>query len=58
MKFVHFLRDNGFENEPMFSALNKMFQLYGVDDYPAWNEPDLPPLDVQKEYLETLRKVI
>ncbi|MFA6597036.1 MAG: glycosyltransferase family A protein [Ignavibacteriaceae bacterium] len=54
LKLIHYLRDNGFPLQPMFASLDILLKEMKVEiDFQ--NEEEIPPFEVQKKYLETLR---
>ncbi|MBI9070892.1 MAG: hypothetical protein JEY94_04805 [Melioribacteraceae bacterium] len=55
LKFIHFLRDNGFPSVSMFDALDSMFQLNSTH-FKIERESKIPDKDIQLKYLEILRK--
>lgn len=56
LKFIHFLRDNGFPLVSMFEALDKMFELYGVEEKIERTE-EIPSKEIQLKYLSVLREI-
>lgn len=56
MKLIHYLRDNGYPDIPMFTALNRIFDL--VDQtFEKDDSKSLPSIEKQIEYLEQLREL-
>ncbi len=55
MKLIHYLRDNGYTEEPMFTSLNRIFDLYGINDFNKYILNDIPPVEKQIEYLDLMR---
>jgi hypothetical protein len=56
LKFIHYLRDNAYPNINMFDACDKLFELLKIGCKIERDE-SIPPLVVQKNYLELLRKI-
>lgn len=56
LKLIHFLRDNQFPNENMFTALNKLFTKMNLE-FNFTTEETIPALEVQIEYLKFLREL-
>ena len=56
LKLIHYLRDNQFPNENMFTALNKLFAKMNLE-FDFATEEIIPPLETQLEYLKFLRKL-
>jgi hypothetical protein len=55
LKLIHHLRDTVFPEINMFDALDKLFIMTGK--YPGIKRSDdIPPVNIQKEYLFYLRK--
>jgi len=55
MKLIHYLRDNKYPEDPMFTSLNKIFDLYGIADFNKYILNDIPSVEKQIEYLDLLR---
>ncbi|NCQ18499.1 MAG: hypothetical protein COZ80_04205 [Ignavibacteria bacterium CG_4_8_14_3_um_filter_37_9] len=54
LKFIHYFRDHGFSLQPMFDSLNQLLKEMEVQiDFKS--DEEIPPFEVQKKYLETLR---
>ena len=56
LKLIHYLRDNGFDAQNMFYAVDQMLNKSGLANPPKRTE-EIPSLTVQLEYLEILRKL-
>ena len=56
LKLIHHLRDTQFQLRPMFRALDEMFGLFELNIAIKTDE-DIPEIEIQKRYLETLRKL-
>jgi glycosyltransferase involved in cell wall biosynthesis len=56
LKLIHYLRDNGLEQVGMFEAVDKLLAMMNLDPGIKRNEP-VPPLNMQVEYLEYLRRI-
>jgi hypothetical protein len=56
LKLIHYLRDNEFELEPMFSAVDNLLSLLNIRS-DLDRILDIPSIDVQKDYLNVLRSV-
>lgn len=57
LKLIHHLRDNGFPEETMFTALNEMFDLINETGFKKYISNNLPPIEKQVEYLTLLRRL-
>ena len=57
LKFVHYLRDNGYPMINMFDALDELFYNYKVDKLPDRKGKEIPSLEIQKVYLEILKEL-
>lgn len=57
MKFIHYLRDNGFPLISMFDVLDNLLTSYNYSFENRKNRTIIPPLDVQYEYLLKLRNL-
>ncbi|RJP62911.1 MAG: hypothetical protein C4543_01325 [Ignavibacteriales bacterium] len=57
LKLVHFLRDNGYPEMPMFDALNIVYTQLGLIELELHKENLLPSIQKQIEYLNLLRKL-
>ena len=57
LKLIHFLRDSAYPLINMFEALDEMFKHQGINSLPDRNNILLPSINVQMEYLKTLRKL-
>ncbi|MFH1195176.1 MAG: hypothetical protein V1720_05660 [bacterium] len=57
MKLIHYLRDTIFPQKPMFTALERLFDKMNVSFPSRVQANELPPLDVQMNYLNLLRKL-
>lgn len=57
LKLIHYLRDNGFPEETMFTALNEMFDLINETGFTKYTSNDFPPIEKQVEYLTLLRRL-
>ena len=55
MKLIHFLRDECYPDEPMFEVLDTAFKLSGIE--PPQRTSQIPPLDIQLDYLKILRRI-
>jgi len=54
LKLIHYLRDNSFPLQPMFSSLNLLFKATNeLIDFKS--EEEIPPFEVRHNYFETLR---
>jgi hypothetical protein len=58
MKLIHYLRDNVFLLSPMFQAADEMLQLKKSPSIIGWNQPQIPPIEVQKNYLDLIRSML
>jgi len=57
LKLIHYLRDNGYPNLPMFPHLAENLQKVGVTLPSGYNGEELPELDTQEKFLNLLRSV-
>ncbi len=57
LKFVHFLRDNGYPLINMFDALDEIFTELGIN-LPGRKGAAVPGIEMQKKYLEIIKKNI
>lgn len=57
LKLIHHLRDTAFPQINMFEALNGIFARMGVEADFFWHQNSIPNIEVQKKYLELLRKL-
>lgn len=56
LKFIHYLRDNGYPNVPMFEAIDALALL--IDEPISINRDNLiPDIDVQIQYLQWCREI-
>lgn len=54
LKLIHYLRDNGFPLQPMFTSLNRLLEEMKIGvDFRSGEE--IPPFEIQQKYLEMLR---
>lgn len=58
MKLIHFLRDHGFPLKPMFGAIEEILELMNLPFIKEPNRTQPPSIEIQKKYLDMLRKVI
>lgn len=56
LKLIHYLRDNGFPLQPMFASLNLLLNEMKIQ-VNFQTEAEIPPFEIQKKYLETLRSL-
>ena len=56
LKLIHHLRDSAYSEINMFNALDLFFVKFGINILINRNGKEIPELDIQKEYLELLRK--
>ncbi len=56
LKLIHFLRDNEFPLKDMFFSLDKLFELMKLPEIERLKIDNLPPIEIQREYLKVLRK--
>lgn len=56
LKFIHHLRDTAFLQINMFDALDEIFK-YSVEAQINRGNQEIPPIETQQKYLETLRKL-
>lgn len=56
LKFIHHLRDTAFPQINMFEALDEIFKHIGEPGINRANQ-EIPPIEIQQKYLETLRKL-
>jgi len=57
LKLIHHLRDNGMPPVFTYSAINRLFDLYGLSLSQKYEGEDVPPINVQKAYLFKLREI-
>ncbi len=57
LKLIHHLRDTSFPLQPMFDSLDELFGLFGVN-HSIKRKNEIPPITIQKEYLQELRKIM
>jgi hypothetical protein len=57
LKLIHYLRDSEFPPINMFDALDELFEKMKVEFTYANTKGKIPPLEVQKLYLEKLQKI-
>jgi len=57
LKLIHYLRDNGYPNLPMFPHLAENLEKVGVALPREYNGEELPDLDTQEKFLNLLRSV-
>ncbi len=57
LKLIHHLRDTAFPQVNMFEALNGIFFRIGVEADFFWRHQSIPNIEVQRKYLELLRKL-
>jgi hypothetical protein len=57
LKLIHHLRDTAYPMINMFEALDNLMDLINYEDKPGYFREKIPPLDIQKEYLEILRSL-
>ena len=57
LKLIHYLRDNGYPEKPMFTALNEIFDMLGIEYFERHTSSQLPSSEKQIEYLNLLRKL-
>ncbi|HSR18923.1 MAG TPA: hypothetical protein VLM39_12595, partial [Ignavibacteriaceae bacterium] len=55
LKLIHYLRDHGYPMINMFDALDTFLEWINFKNKPLRTKQIIPPLDIQKEYLEILR---
>jgi len=55
LRLIHYLRDNEYPMINMFNALDTFLEWINFKDKPPYPKQIIPPLDIQKEYLEILR---
>ena len=56
LKLIHYLRDNGFPQQNMFPALDRLFEMTETKyDFKA--DDVIPGIEIQIQYLELLRKL-
>ena len=58
MKLIHYLRDNVFPLSPMFQAVDEMLRLKKSSYIIGWGQPQIPPIEVQKNYLDLIRSML
>ena len=57
LKLIHFLRDNGFENKPMFPHLAEVFEMNGGCLPGGYAGETIPEINIQIEFLKILREL-
>lgn len=57
LKLIHHLRDNGFPMINMFDALDQMLKNFNSAEVHRNQNNPIPPLAIQLQYLESLRKL-
>lgn len=57
LKLIHHLRDDGYPEKPMFSALNELFDILHVANFEKHTSPGIPTFEKEVEYLTLLRKL-
>ncbi|MBL1214396.1 MAG: hypothetical protein HND52_13650 [Ignavibacteriae bacterium] len=57
LKLIHYLRDTCFKNEPMFSQLDKIFELNNAPKKFNSGQELIPPLNIQQDYLKHLKSL-
>lgn len=57
LKLIHYLRDNGLPQGPMFSALDEMLSKFGFRINENGLSKEIPDIETQREYLNVLRKI-
>lgn len=57
LKLVHYLRDTDYPEQAMFTALNSMIDMHEITDFDKHISENLPPLEIQIEYLNLLRRL-
>ncbi len=57
LRLIHYLRDNEYPMINMFDALDTFLEWLNYKDKPLRPKQIIPPLDIQKEYLEILRNL-
>lgn len=56
LKLIHYLRDNAFSNENMFTAINKLLKACNIK-FKIYSNEDIPSLEIQIKYLDLLRSL-
>ena len=56
LKLIHYLRDNSFPLMNMFDAIDEMLCNFGIEKLPNRMNLEIPPINIQIEYLTLLRK--
>ncbi|MGD8779234.1 MAG: hypothetical protein PVH88_09780 [Ignavibacteria bacterium] len=57
LKFVHFIRDNIYPLENMFTGLDRIFEFLQMKNPPCNKSTQIPDLDIQIKYLQKLREL-
>jgi hypothetical protein len=57
LKLIHHLRDNGMPLTSMFTAVDKLLSLFNPSYEIGWKSNEITPLEIQKKYLEIIRKI-
>ncbi|KUG26593.1 hypothetical protein ASZ90_003567 [hydrocarbon metagenome] len=57
LKLIHYLRDTDYPEQAMFTALNSMIDMHEITDFDKHISENLPPLEIQIEYLNLLRRL-
>ncbi len=57
LKLIHYLRDTEFSSFNMFDALDELFLKMNIDFKHKNEAKTIPPIEIQIEYLETLREI-
>lgn len=57
LKLIHYLRDNGYAERQMFTALNEIVDLVDETGFKKYTSNTLPPIEKQVEYLALLRRL-
>lgn len=57
LKLIHYLRDNGYPEQSMFTVLNEILDLMNIGNFERYTSTLLPPIEKQVEYLKLLRKL-
>jgi len=57
LKLIHYLRDTAYPMINMFEALDIFLNWIKSNNKPEYSRRKVPPLDIQKEYLEILRNL-
>ncbi len=57
LKLIHYLRDTDYPEQAMFTALNSMIDMHEITDFDKHISENLPPLEIQIEYMNLLRRL-